>query len=451
MHNPWGSVTFRIALVYSGLIVVSMALLSAVFYLGTVGVQASGIDSKLLASSKNLSSHYEVSGLPGLETEIQQLLDDGIDQDTEVYLLIGPDGRKLAGNLNRWPDESGLLDTLVTQSVLRYGRPSSSRLLPHRLPDGAVLVVGRDLKDQQEISTLVWRSLAVGGGIALLLAFFGATLFRRQIGRSIAAIRRTALEIQAGDLSRRIPVAPTQDEFARLSHDINGMLDRIEQLMDGVRHVSNTIAHNLRTPLARIRSQLEDVLRHPSGKARMSEAVDAAIQEIDVLTGVFEKLLRVAEAESGTRRQSFEPVELAAVMADVAELYDAMAESCGMKLQTDVRGEPKSSGDRDLLSEALANLIENAIKHASAGGTLRISTAEDAGEAVLVVEDRGPGIPQEALGRITERFYRLNPGVRGSGLGLSIVAAIVHLHRGNLEFEDAAPGLRVRIRLPRAD
>ncbi|HEV2213283.1 MAG TPA: HAMP domain-containing protein, partial [Gammaproteobacteria bacterium] len=242
------------------LIVGSMVVMSAVFYLGTVEVQARAIDAKLTASIRNLAGGYESRGMDGLRLEIQQLLADGIDQDTEVYLLSGPDGRKLAGNLAAEPAAIPP-DVPITLSVARYGRPSISRLVYHRLPNGGILVVGRDLQDQREIESLVWRSLGIGGSVALLLAVLGAVLFGRQLGGSIAAIRRTALEIQAGDLSRRIPLGHVEDEFTRLSRDINHMLDRIEQLMDGVRHVSNTIAHNLRTPLGRIRGQLDEALR----------------------------------------------------------------------------------------------------------------------------------------------------------------------------------------------
>lgn len=449
MTRFWGTVTFRIALAYGVLLIGSMAVISAVFYFGTVGVQARGIDGKLLSSSQSLASRYEASGLAGLEKEIGQLLDDGIDQDTEVYLLIDPDGRKVAGNLTRWPDESDFLDTLVTQSVYRYDRPSVSRLLPHRLPDGAILVVGRDLRDQQEISALVWRALILGGSAALLLALGGALMFRRQLGRNIAAIRHTALDIQAGNLSRRIPVGATEDEFNRLSGDINRMLDRIEQLMDGVRHVSNTIAHNLRTPLGRIRAQLDDALRHQINPSPLSAAASDAIQEIDSLILVFEKLLQIAEAESGTRRRSFTAVPLDTVVTDVVELYDAMAEAEDRSLQAEVQGYPIVWGDKDLLAVATANLVENAMKYAPGSKIIRVSASADRDNVYLMVEDQGPGIPPEERSRVTERFYRLDSTAAGTGLGLSIVTAIAYLHQGSLKLEDAAPGLRARIVLPR--
>lgn len=449
MQAFWSSVSFRIALVYGALIVVTLAVISGIFYYGTVVGPANAMDQKLVVSEQRLSRHFLGNGLPALRSEVGQLLADGIDQDTEVYLLLDPAGHKLAGNLDRWPAPADLgFDTLTTEQVLRYGKPSLSRLVWHRLPDGAVLAVGNDTHYQQAVEKLVWRSLLIGGGTALLLAIAGALLFRRQIGRSIGRIRRTAMEIQAGDLSRRIPVGSTRDEFALLSHDINAMLDRIEHLMDGVRHVSNTIAHNLRTPLARIRSRLDEMLRQGTG-AGTADAVHSAIQEIDSLTMIFEKLLQIAEAESGARRQSFEVTPLAAVVADVTELYDAMADTCDTRLVSEVRGGPHVLGDKDLLCEALANLVENSIKYAGRSSAISISAAEEDGRMVLTVEDRGPGIPADFLGRVTQRFYRGNTEVPGSGLGLSIVTAIAQLHRGSLQLQSLNPGLRARIVLPR--
>lgn len=451
MSRLWDSVTFRIALLYGALMVTSLVIISGVFYYGAVVVQARGIDRRLEASSERLSESYGVQGRSGLQKEITQLLSDGMSQDTEVYLLLDPEGHRLAGNLSEWPTADVPYDVPMTGVVERYGRTSTSRLVWHRLPDGATLVVGRDLRDKQRIRSLVWRSLAVGGGIALLLIFAGALLFRRQFARNLSVIRRTALEVQSGNLSQRIPVTPAEDEFTRLSRDINHMLDRIEQLMDGVRHVSNTIAHNLRTPLGRTRAQLEEALRHHRDATPVSEAAAAAIQDIDALILVFERLLQIAEAESGARRQPFEPVDLRAVVTDVVELYDAMAETRDMVLSAEMDDETSVLGDRHLLSAALANLVENAIKYADGSPTIRVSVREEPAHVIIEVEDHGPGIPVHAIPRVTERFYRLESRVPGSGLGLSIVTAIANMHRGTLQLDDAAPGLRARIILPRED
>jgi signal transduction histidine kinase len=453
MRSVWTSVAFRLALGYAILAVASMSIIAAVFYFGTVGVLARNTDAKMQSLSARLVAHFQDRGAEALRQEIERLLADGVEQDTEVYLLIGPDGRRLAGNLAGWAPSAADFDRFEDRGIIRDGRPSVSRILPLLLSDGAILVVGRDLRDRLEIEDLVWRALAIGGGCAVILALVGALLFRRQLEARIAAIRHTAREIEAGDLSRRIPIDGTDDEFTRLGRDINGMLDWIEHLMDGVRHVSNAVAHDLRTPLGRIRGQLEEALRPGHRAAQLTAAARSAIGGVDELIALFDRLLQIAEAESGTRRQSFAPVRLAAVIADIIELYDAEAEERGIALLTDLDHAAAALGDRALLASAIANLIDNALKYAGAGATVRVRAMRHQGSVSIVVEDDGPGIPSSEWKRVIERFYRIDESrsIPGNGLGLSLVSATASLHRGELRLEDAAPGLRARLVLPRID
>jgi signal transduction histidine kinase len=453
MARFWGTVAFRLALGYGLLAIGSMSVIAAAFYFGTVGVLARSTDAKLIAVSQRLADHYETRGGETLRQEVQQLLADGIEQDTEVYLLVAPDGRRVAGNIYGWSRAAAPPGSLTDLAVMRNGRPSLSRLLPQLLPDGSILVVGRDMQDQREIERLVWHALLLGGAPALLLAIGGALLFRRQLEHRVGAIRRTALEIEAGDLSRRIPTADVEDEFARLNRDINRMLDRIEHLMDGVRHVSNAIAHDLRTPLGRIRSRLEEALRPGNSTAQLARTARFAIQEVDELIGMLDRLLQIAEAESGTHRQTFAPVALAAVVSDVVELYDATAEAEGIALVSEIEGQPVTLGDKNLLTSALVNLTDNALKYAGSGATVRVRATQHRDTVSMIVQDNGPGIPSAERSRVIERFYRLDQSrsLPGNGLGLSIVAATASLHWGKLELEDAAPGLIARIVLPRAN
>jgi signal transduction histidine kinase len=453
MAKFWGTVAFRLALSYGLLAICSMSVISAAFYFGTVGVLARSTDAKLHSLSQRLTEHFESRGEDGLRREIQQLLADGIEQDTEVYLLVGPDGRRTVGNIFGWTKASAPLDTLTNLAVVRNGRPSLSRLLPRLLPDGSILVVGRDLQDQREIEQLVWRALLAGGAVALLLAVGGALVFRRQLEHRVGAIRRTALEIEAGDLSRRIPISDVGDEFARLSRDINRMLDRIEHLMDGVRHVSNAIAHDLRTPLGRIRSSLEEALSPGGGTAQLAVTARFAIEQVDELIQILDRLLQIAEAESGARRQSFAPVPIASVLSDVVELYDAAAEDKGITLISEVDGRPIALGDKNLLTSALANLIDNALKYAGRGSIVQVRAIEERDTVAVVVQDDGPGIPASERARVVDRFYRLDQSrsLPGNGLGLSIVTAIASLHWGELDLADASPGLIARVVLPRAE
>ncbi len=453
MNRIWGSVAFRLALGYGIFAVGSTLLTFAVFYFGTVGVVAHRADAKLQLLSERLTEHYASRGSAAVGQEVEQLLNDGIDQDTEVFELIGADGRTLAGNLAGWmpsPAESGLLED---RRVIRGGRPSISRLLPRVLPDGATIVVGRDLRDQLNIEQIVWRALAVGAVCAVSSAIIGALLFRRQLEGRIAEIRRTAHDIEAGDMSRRVPISGGEDEFARLGRDINRMLDHIEHLMDGVRHVSNAIAHDLRTPLSRIRSQLEEGLRPSNPPVQLADTARFAIVQIDDLIRIFDRLLQIAEAESGIRRQSFTLVRLEAIVADVVELYDAEAEARGITLLPALDYAATTLGDSNLLASAVANLIDNALKYAGEGATVQVRTAAHRADVSVIVEDNGPGIPAAEQNRVIERFYRADASrsAPGNGLGLSIVGSIASLHWGSLHLEDAAPGLRASLILPKAD
>ncbi|PHV28806.1 histidine kinase [Janthinobacterium sp. BJB426] len=450
MRNWHRSIAARLALGYGVLVVVSISIVCAVFYFGTIGVLDRSVDRKLTLLSERLAALYQQGDSSRTTAEIAHLLTDRTDSDTEIFLLVGADGRRVAGNLSSWPDVDSPVGRLLHRDVTREGRRVPARMLIRDLEGGARLFVGRDMEEGKSIRSLVLRSLAYGGGVAILLVVAGAWLFRRQLEARIGQIRRTAGEIEAGDLSRRIPVA-SEDEFGLLSRDINRMLDRIEHLMEGVRHVSNAIAHDLRTPLGRIRNKLDGALRQQPGVAGYESAAQAAIDDIDDLTRVFDKLLQIAAAESGMRPENFDDIDLQQIGADIVEMYEATADEQGVLLvQMYGEGVP-ARGDRNLLGSALASLVDNAIKYAGPGATVEVSAGSDEQGSWLAVRDNGPGVPKEELPKLTQRFYRLDKSrhLPGNGLGLSIVAAIAALHGGSLEIEDAAPGLRLRLRLLR--
>lgn len=443
------SIAGKLVLGYGLLGTASIALLSALFYIGTIGVLEQGIDRKIGALMERLLEQYRDRPDAELALEVRHQLSDGIDSDREIYLLLGPDGRRMAGNLSRWTLPRGADGALLTEPVERDGKLTPARLLSRRLPGGATLVVGRDMAEQESIRNLVWRSVVTGALASLALTVAGALLFRRQIEGRIGDIRRTAQEIEEGDLSRRIPV-PGRDEFSLLNRDINRMLDRIEHLMEGVRHVSNAIAHDLRTPLGRIRSKLDDALRHQPTVAILAGVARGAIDDIDDLIRLFERLLQIAEAESGMRAQLFESVDLNRIAQDMAEMYDASAEDGGMRLSTLLEPALKVQGDRNLLASAVASLIDNALKYAGPGAAVQVRTEAAAGAVSIAVCDDGPGIPAGERDKVVQRFYRLDKSrsLPGNGLGLSIVAATATLHGGRLSLEEGGPGLIARITLP---
>jgi signal transduction histidine kinase len=449
MDRIWHSVAFRLALLCGALVVASVLVLSSVFYFVSLGLLARNIDGKILSITEKFSDDAETNGLSVLAQRIASTLSDGVDSDVEILLLTNARGQKLAGNISGWSDTSTPLDQTIDYVLKRGDQLLPSRIRLHKMSDGALLVVGRDMQDLSEIKSLIARAVVIGGVSALLLAILATLVFRRQLERRIWAIRHTTQEIEAGNLDRRITLSGTPDEFDRLSGDINRMLDRIQHLMEGVRHVSNTIAHNLRTPLGLIRGHLEEALRGIPEPRKLEEAGHFAIAAIDDLIVVLEKLLQIAEAESGTRRQPFEPVLLRTVVTDLLELYDAAAEALGVTLIVDIEGEPSLPGDKDLLAGILANLIDNALKYAGSPAELTIRIRETAEAVSIIVQDNGPGIAAHERTKVVQRFYRLSSNRPGSGLGLSIVSAFTQLHDGTLFIEDAQPGLKVRIELPK--
>jgi signal transduction histidine kinase len=338
---------------------------------------------------------------------------------------------------------------LAFATIERDGVPVSVRLVGLRLEDGTRLLVGRDLRELDAIRSVIERALLGGAVVSVLLAFVGALVFRRSLEARLGRIRRTAARIAAGELSSRIEVAG-DDEFARLGADINRMLDRIESLMEGVRHVSNSIAHDLRTPLGRVRNRLDRALQAAADPQALVGDARLAIEDIDGLISLFDKLLQIAAAEAGMRTRSFEALDLAEIARDMTELYEAAAEEQGVTLRFAGGAAVPVRGDRHLLASALASLIDNAIKYAPAGQYVDIEARRDEHGAQVSVRDYGPGVPPGDLERVTERFYRVDQSrhLPGNGLGLSIVTAIAQLHGAALRLRNAGPGLEAGIVFP---
>ncbi|MET0322091.1 MAG: HAMP domain-containing sensor histidine kinase [Duganella sp.] len=451
----WGaSIAAKLVLGYGLLGTISIAAVSVVFYTGTIGVLDQNLDGKIMAQAQRLLERAGGLRDADLIEEVRRQLADGVDSDREIFQLVDDEGATLAGNLGSWPQvdgEDARRPVMVSADVVRNGHLKPARLFLRPLDGGGLLIVGRDLSEQEAVRDLIWDALLAGAAISLLLTVAGALLFRRTIENKLGEIRRTAAQIEAGDLSHRIPVTG-DDEFALLNRDINRMLDRIELLMEGIRHVSNAIAHDLRTPLARIRSRLDDALRHEASLERLSGASHDAIDDIDDLIRLFERLLQIAEVESGMRTRLFERLDLGRVVADIGEMYEASAEDDGIALTVDAPESLYVDGDRNLLASAIASLLENAIKYAGPGATIRVRAGLHQGMASIAVQDNGPGIPAAELDKVTQRFYRLDKSrhLPGNGLGLSIVSATATSHGGRLALEDGAPGLVARIVLPLA-
>lgn len=454
----WGSVAFRLTLNYSLLAAGTTAFLLIFAYGKIVDLLQIQFSRQVTLAANRLVSHHDAYGLAALRMEIGQLLSDQTDIDTEMYLLASPDGLRLVGNLDLVASQDPAeqispmellreTETPILLNVLREGAPITGLLTLRQLDDGSSLVVGRDIADMREIQALIGNAVIAATLVALFLVMIGTTIFRRELRQRVQAIRDTALRVGTGELTRRVPDADESDEFMQLRYDINHMLDRIENLMTGVRNVSDSIAHNLRTPLARVLGKLEKARNGSRDPRALVAAMDAASLELMELISVSEKLLLIAEAESGLQRQGFNVISLARLIDDVFELYEPVASENGITLEHRAQ-DISVQADADLLASAVTNLVDNAFKYAGAGSHISLGVDMHDGMARLTVKDNGAGVPAEHLSRLGTRFHRLAPEAPGFGLGLASVCAIVSLHGGRIEFHDARPGLRVDILLP---
>jgi signal transduction histidine kinase len=324
------------------------------------------------------------------------------------------------------------------------------------LPSGLVLVVGRDVVERRGFSAIIFQSFLFGVGGILLFSVIAGGITAVRVLRRIDAIASTSRMIMSGNLSERVPVTRRNDEFDGLAQNLNQMLDRIEQLMLGLKEVTDNVAHDLKTPLTRMRNRAEAALRDGQSEPVQREALETVIAESDQLIKTFNALLMIARAEAGAPSGAFADVDLSAVAADVAELYGPVAEDAGMTLETHVTDGIMARANRELIGQALVNLVENALKYyepaEGKAGKITVGIRRLNDRVLIEVGDNGPGIAPEDRGRVVERFVRLEKSRTepGSGLGLSLVAAVARLHKGQFRIEDNQPGVRAVIDLPAA-
>ena len=452
--------TFRLSLTYLALF--SAAAIVAIFYIywNTTVLLSRQLNQTIDAELKGLAEQYRAGGLDQL---VRTVADRTQTPGNSLYLVADGEGRRLAGNLSAVSPD--LWNSLGPVEFV-YRRPAAGgveRRLAFanvfRLPGGYRLIVGRDIEDRRELARMVRSAMLWGLGVMALFGIGGGYWVSRKLLARIDALSDTTRTIMEGDLTGRLPVNGSGDELDRLSESLNLMLARIEQLMAGLREVSDNIAHDLKTPLNRLRNRVEGALREPYGEPVYREALERTIEEADGLIKTFNALLSIARIEAGAGGENRETLDVSTLLRDVAELYEPVAEERGLVLKAEADAPIMVRADRQLLGQAIANLIDNAIKYGTAEVAGNGAGAEPEVEvrveakgpvAEIVVTDRGPGVPAADRERVLGRFVRLEASRSepGSGLGLSLVAAVARLHGGSLRLEDNEPGLRVILALP---
>jgi signal transduction histidine kinase len=438
-----GSFSFRLTLIYIGLFVSSLLLLGFAHYWISIRYPLGIARGEVREEAAVLAAVYQRRGGVALASQLEARRRSHGDR-MAFHALIAPDGKVVTTNLPSWPAWDGEGWHRIEADVFRDGDESDHEALTfdQRLGDGTRLLVGRDIEDIDDREEVLGETVAWLLGSAVLLGLVGGVLMSRAIGRRIDAVTRTARRVMDGDLSGRIPTRGGVDDFDRLAVTLNEMLGRIETLFESVRRISDNVAHELRTPLMRLRADLEAL---PNSADRPG-LIEAAIAEATALERVFNAVLRIARIESGRHEAGFDQVELGALVRDAAELYEPAAEDGNQQIEITATEPVTIRGDRDLLFQSVCNLLDNAIKHAARGRRITLVVERSAAAAQLIVRDDGPGVPEAQRGRMSERFYR-SASTRhapGAGLGLSFVAAVAELHGSSLTFEDGRPGLLVR-------
>lgn len=451
--------TFQLALLYMVVFATSVFLLLAFIYWRTAGFMTAQTDETIEAEIAGLAEQYRGRGVNGLITIIRERVARDPNAKS-LYLLTTEDYLKLAGNLNTWPEgaesQGSWINFTLDESLGWTGPPRLARARVFEVQGGLRLLVGRDVDDLNTLKSLIETAINWGMGITLALALLGGFMMSRSTTRRIEVINNTSRKIMNGHLSQRIPTRGTQDDFDQLAENLNQMLDRIVYLMEGIRHVSDSIAHDLRTPLTRLRNQLETTLMMVDNDEARDQAAKA-VAEADQLLATFNALLRIARLETrGNTTADVRPVSLGMLVSDACELYEALAEDKAQTFTQDIDEDVMVEGDRDLLFQMVSNLIDNAIKYTPEEGEIVVRVMPDSEAAVFEVGDSGIGVPDDEKGQIFQRFYRVGKSRSkpGNGLGLSLVSAVTEIHQGSIGLFDhhpgaEYPGLRVRVTLPR--
>ena len=445
------SSTFKLALIAIGTFGVIMSAIFLYVYVSTVSYVRSRSDRAILTDHAALRDAYQRSGRDGLTEIIQQHMAYKGSAD-RVYILVDASSAVLGGNLKAWPQavtaESGWTEFRSSPSTAEATSQPLIRAMLERFPNGDRLLVGRDISDLDSFTARI-KAAAISG-VALIFVLAGvATILvtRRTVGR-IEQINATSRAIMQSGLDKRIPLRGTSDEWDRVAENLNLMLDRIETLMGEVKQVSDNVAHDLRTPLTRMRGRLERAYHGERASDADQALIGDTIADLDSVLRIFSSIMRIAQIEAQARKDAFHKVNLVEIASKVVELYDAAAEQDGTHLSIVGDRNVAVTGDRDLIFDAIANVVDNAIKHGRAGGEVRVTIENTDGEAVISIADDGPGIPADEREHVFKRFYRLEQCryTSGHGLGLSLVAAVARLHGARIEVLDNAPGVQFKLR-----
>ena len=439
--------SFRLALLYAGLLTASVLVLFGVTYWFATNYATQDEDNEIGVEFASIQDEAQLSGQARLPAIIDNHL--RLRKDVRaIYLLQDSAGQKIIGNVPA-------MEPVIGTATLRMrvdDRLRQVRARGYRLANGDYLLIGQDTRTLRDMKALIVRAFGVGLLVTLLLALLGGVIVSTTMLKRIDAVSRTARAIVEGDMSQRVPVRGTDDEFDELAASVNAMLNRIDDLMRSMRQVSNDVAHDLRTPLTRLRQRLEHARRRAQTTEELHEALGHSIAQVDSILETFGALLRIAQIEAGGRASEKSAINVSRLLTAIVDDFAPAAEDQGQTLVAEIDKGLSISGDPELLTQMVVNLVDNAIRHSPPGARICIEAKAVGDSLELAVVDNGPGIPPRERENVLRPFYRLEASrtTEGSGLGLSLVAAIAKRHDAKLSLGDNSPGLRVAVLFPAA-
>lgn len=446
--------TSRLSALFVVIFAAGIAVVLTSVYILTARVLDHEVDVVIQAEVNGLIDDYHRGGLPQL-IETLHLRAGNWGRTGAVYLLVDPTGQRIAGNIAGWPRQidanSSWIEFEIDASEHGGVVAHPVRAQVFRLPGGLTLLVGTDILERKRLASRLRSAMYWGTGLCLTLSVLVTYLYSQRVRRRIAAVASTCDTIMSGELSERLDVEGTHDEFDELAATVNRMLERIEQQTSLLRTTFDSAAHDLRAPLYRARVRIEEALQHPDVPTGPREVMESTLEELERVQRTLGTLLQIAQADAHARELALEDVDLGALAREIVDLYQPEAATRGHTLVRSGIDHVVLRGNQQLLAQALVNLVENALKYVHDGGRVEVGVTVAGDEITLSVADNGPGVPPAERQRILEPFIRLERDRRatGSGLGLSLVAAVMRLHRAQVELLDNHPGLLVRCRLPR--
>jgi signal transduction histidine kinase len=444
--------TSRLSALFVAIFAAGIAAVLTAVYILTARVLDHEVDVVIQAEVNGLIDDYRRGGVLQL-IETLHLRADNWGRTGAVYLLVDPQGRRIAGNIVGWPRQISSrgqwLEFEIDASEHGGIVAHPVRAQVFRLPAGRTLLVGTDILERKRLASRLRSAMLWGTGLCLALAILVTYVYSQRVRRRIAAVAKTCDTIMAGELSERLDVEGTHDEFDELAQTVNRMLDRLEQQTNLLRTTFDSAAHDLRAPLYRARVRIEEALQHQD-LADARNVMEATLSELERVQRTLGTLLQIAQADAHARELALEDVDLANLAREIVDLYQPEASTRGHTLTFSGVEHAVLRGNQQLLAQTLVNLVENALKYVDDGGRVEVTVTKTDEEITLSVADNGPGVPAEDRQRILQPFIRLerDRGQTGSGLGLSLVAAVMRLHRASVELLDNHPGLLVRCRLP---